>query len=200
MCTCTPIYGLATVEGTDAPCDVEECLCQFANDVEAELDRLDGVVDRTATSRPMVQLAATVPVALASFPPTYNINFDTVGTDTDNMFSGDLPEIVTVNTAGIYVLTAYTWATVTGPGGTDSASNTLLMRYVPVGTSGTSTFWIDSRTMTAAAGNTFLSMSAIYPFNAGDQVFLSQGGGVATAGTITFQETQFSLTWVGDLA
>lgn len=106
MATCTPIYGLAQVECSDRPCDVNDTLCQFANDVEAQLDALDAVVNRTATTVPMVILERNDPFTIVVGSNPSLPEFQSVLVDTDNM--ADLTTLsrgITIQTPGIY----YTW-------------------------------------------------------------------------------------------
>lgn len=82
MPTCTPIYGLTYPICADPPCDVGETFCEFANQVEAELDRLDAVVDRTINTIPQFE----VMVGPYTFVGTdRTVSFDTVNVDTDSM-------------------------------------------------------------------------------------------------------------------
>lgn len=88
MTTCTPIYGLTYAICSDRPCDIGDTFCQFANEVEAELDRLDAIIDRTVDSIPMAKVRLTEPFSWdngiggnANIP----IPFDTVDVDTADM-------------------------------------------------------------------------------------------------------------------
>lgn len=83
MTTCTPIYGFTYAECSDRPCDIGDAFCTFVNEVEAELDRLDGVVDRTVDTIPQFEVSISVATTLTA--GSSNIPFDTVNVDTDNM-------------------------------------------------------------------------------------------------------------------
>lgn len=105
MPTCTPIYGLEYAIGADEPCEVDETFCAFAASVEAELDRLDAIVDRTVDTIPLAKVRLTVP---AVFGPTvtnttFSIPFDTIDVDTANMVDLDAdPTLITLPFFGIY--------------------------------------------------------------------------------------------------
>lgn len=83
MSTCTPIYGLPYIVGTDAPCNQDDTWCAFTAAVETQLDRFDTIVDRTADTIPQFQVSTS---AGYTFPTTSrNVGFDTVNADTDNI-------------------------------------------------------------------------------------------------------------------
>lgn len=105
MATCTPVYGLPYAEGDDAPCDIDETLCAFAEAVEAQLDVLDAVVDRTADTVPMVQVKLTAPFTFtATGNLTATVPFDTISFDTANFVSlADNAFQVTLPRAGRYL-------------------------------------------------------------------------------------------------
>lgn len=85
MATCTPLYGLPYAEGSDPPCDIDETLCEFAAAVEAQLDALDAVVDRTTDTLPMAQVKLTTPFTITSIGnTTATVPFDTISFDTAN--------------------------------------------------------------------------------------------------------------------
>lgn len=86
MSTCTPIYGLHYASGSDRPCDIGDTLCQFATDVENQLDIIDSTIDRIADSPPMAQVRLTVPFVVANGGTfTTPLPFDTVDFDTADM-------------------------------------------------------------------------------------------------------------------
>lgn len=97
----TLIYGLPYQVGSDPPCfgpgtgcdNLESIWCDFAAIVEAQLDAVDDVVARTATSIPMAGIKLAFPDGQANpsgLPPAGNIiPFDTVMFDTDNMVQQD---------------------------------------------------------------------------------------------------------------
>lgn len=199
MPTCTPIYQLPVVEGSDRPCDIDDWSCDFASAVESQLDALDAVVARTATSRPLFQVAATVPITYTDFGSVFNTSFDTAAVDTDNMFSSDTPDTIFINTPGIYTFTAFGWGVQTGPGGADTGNLGFLFRTIPLGGTVTSP-WGDQRSFSASNQNVYLASSATWAFGAGDQVFLAQNTGTSFVGTLTINEVRFSGVWLGDLA
>jgi hypothetical protein len=103
MPTCTPIYGLSYPICSDPPCDVAGTFCEFTNQVETQLDRLDGVVDRTSDTIPQFQVSISAPYTLTG--TSIVIAFDTVLVDTDNMV--DLttdPFSFPINTPGRWFL------------------------------------------------------------------------------------------------
>lgn len=200
MVTCTPTYQLPVVEGSDRPCDIDDWSCDFAAAVESQLDRLDAVVARTATSRPLFKVAATIPITYTSFPAAFNTSFDTVFADTNNMFNSDAPDTIVINTAGIYCFTAFGWGVQTGPGGADIGTLGFLFRTIPIATGGITSISTDQRTFTASAQNTYLASSTTWALNAGDQVFLGQNTGSSSVGTLTINEVQFGGVWLGDLS
>lgn len=108
MATCTPVYGLPYAEGDDPPCDIGETLCAFADAVEAELDRLDAVVERTVDTVPIVQLRLTAPFTFTTTTnTTVTIPFDTIDVDTAEMADLTLsPYQITLPRGGRY-LTAF---------------------------------------------------------------------------------------------
>lgn len=102
MPTCTPIYGLPYIIGSDRPCDQAETWCEFAAVVDANLDRLDTVVDRTVDTIPQFQVSVGAYTFLSS---SRNVGFDTVGVDTDDMvdLTAD-PFSFPINTLGRWFL------------------------------------------------------------------------------------------------
>lgn len=120
MPTCTPFYGLPYIIGTDRPCDQDETWCEFATAVDAELDRLDDVVDRVVDTVPMVQVRLTLPRTQATNPGggvNVLVPFDTVDVDTANMVDlAASPFVITLPRFGVYMV----YFTVTG---TTAASN-----------------------------------------------------------------------------
>jgi hypothetical protein len=109
MTTCTPIYGLTYAIGADAPCDIGDTLCQFADDVEVQLDALDAIVDRVIDSVPMAKVRMTVPLSVViPIGTNYStsIPFDTIDVDTADMV--DLvanPYLMTLPRPGVYLTT-----------------------------------------------------------------------------------------------
>lgn len=106
MPTCTPIYGLPYPVGSDRPCDQSETWCDFAAGVDARLDILDDVVDRTVDTIPMAQVRLTTAHTQPSNPgggtPSF-VPFDTVDVDTANMVDlASDPYIITLPRFGAY--------------------------------------------------------------------------------------------------
>lgn len=86
MPTCTPIYQLPYPIGSDPLCDVDETLCELVTTVEEQLNRLDGIVDRTVDTVPLVRVRLTSPFTFVSTTnTTIAVPFDTIDVDTANM-------------------------------------------------------------------------------------------------------------------
>lgn len=113
----TPIYGLPYQVGSDPPCfgpgtgcdNLESIWCDFAALVEAQLDAVDDVVARTATSIPMAGVSLTFPAGQpdpSALPPAGQIiPFDTVMFDTDNMVVQDTDGFfITPRRNGVYLV------------------------------------------------------------------------------------------------
>lgn len=112
MVTCSPVYGLETIEGTDRPCDFADTQCAEVTTLREQIALLAGINNRTAITIPIVKIAMTIPAEagtdaqLTSTSTNLLIRpiFDTVMVDTDNMFTSDQPQQVIVNTPGMYGL------------------------------------------------------------------------------------------------
>lgn len=103
MCTCTPTYGLAYPESTDRPCDAVDCMCDFAESVEALLTVNDDILRRTATTVPMAHIYTSVPLVYTVGVSADQFPFDSVRIDTDNMVDFSVnPYGVIINTPGLY--------------------------------------------------------------------------------------------------
>jgi len=106
---CTTL-GLPYQQGTDAPCDLSEVWCLFADVVESALIVTDNIVNRTAVGVPFAKVAKTTttvfPVQAFGFVDV-SIPFDTVFADNDNMvdLSGDNLRVLPTR-AGIYQVDA----------------------------------------------------------------------------------------------
>lgn len=83
MTTCTPVYGLTYQSCADRPCDAPAAWCQFAANVETQLDALDTIVDRTVDTIPMFQVSISAPITFPTSDRT--VFWDTVNVDTDDM-------------------------------------------------------------------------------------------------------------------
>lgn len=124
MATCTPIYGLPYIIGSDAPCDQSETWCDFAAAVETQLDRLDLIVARTNTVIPMAKVSLSLPQALSS-----TLNFDTVDEDTDDMVDfSESPRFIFARRTGIFRVRFYTEVGTTG-----SASSSFIVQVDAAG-------------------------------------------------------------------
>jgi len=199
MATCTPIYGLAVVECSDRPCDIDGTMCQFAQDVEVELDRLDAIVARTVTTIPQAVVASTESVTYTVVSSgIFATTFDTVLADTDDMFDATVPQQILINTPGVYSLSANIWGTTTGAGG-NSAGITLWFR-TQTGTSSATTVWSENRVFTANGLNFYLDSNGVIPFLAGDVFILSESVFFVVPDTFTVNRIQLSVTWLGDLS
>lgn len=112
MPTCTPIYGLEMITGDDAPCDFDVSQCREIASLRTQISALEDIQNRTATTIPIVKIGMTIPAeagtdsALTSTSSVTLIRpvFDTVFVDTDNMFTTDQPQQITINTPGMYGL------------------------------------------------------------------------------------------------
>lgn len=111
MSTCTPVYQLPYPIGSDRPCDIGETLCSFAASVEAELDRLDGIVDRAVDTVPMASVRMTQQVSyVITVAQNFSVSlpFDSVDVDTADMVNLESnPYLVTLPRTGVY-MTSFT--------------------------------------------------------------------------------------------
>src|SRR5688572_7425714 len=83
MPTCTPIYGFTYALCSDPPCDIGDTFCEMISQVEAELDRLDEVVNRTVDTIPQFEVSVGAYTFTSS--GDRKVAFDAVGVDTDDM-------------------------------------------------------------------------------------------------------------------
>ena len=126
MPTCTPIYGLTYAICSDRPCDIGDTFCEFANQVETELDRLDGIVDRSVDTVPQARVRLTIPRQQGTNPgggTLVLVPFDTVDVDTANMV--DLvsdPFTITLPRFGVYFIHFNVEGTTAGAGNFITAS------------------------------------------------------------------------------
>lgn len=105
MATCTPIYGLPYITGSDRPCDQAATWCDFALAVETEFDGLDAIVDRAVDTTPFAWVRSTVPQTVLA-AGTDTISYDSVLFDTDNMVSLTADStLVTINRTGLWDVT-----------------------------------------------------------------------------------------------
>lgn len=106
MPTCTLVYGLPYIVGTDRPCDQSDTWCEFTSIVDDNLTRFDGIVDRTTDTIPMARVRMTVARTQATNPgggTEQLIPFDTVDVDTNNMVNlTNDPFTITLPMFGVY--------------------------------------------------------------------------------------------------
>lgn len=200
MSTCTPIYGLAQVECSDRPCDVNDTLCQFANNVEAQLDALDAVANRTATTVPMVILERNDPFVITAGIVSQP-EFQSVLVDTDNM--ADLTTLNTgfiINTPGIYFL----WLYVRGSGTSLSPNmdtNITIQRDVPTTPFGSSFFMPQLDVVASVNGWPMVgSTGGEMDLTAGTQLYPRFSSSGFTGDTATFTSYMFGASFIRDLS
>lgn len=202
MVTCSPVYGLETIEGTDRPCDFADTQCAEVQTLREQIALLDGINNRTAITIPIVKIAMTIPAEagtdaqLTSTSTNLLIRpiFDTVMADTDNMFTSDLPDQVTINTPGMYGVFMFLQIASTAGSGSEGRMTTR----------------VDIAPLTRIAQNNLT-------FAPGGVFYLASSGAwpVPTAGTVLAPGIQFSINgvdtvlplyiefgafWLGDLA
>lgn len=200
MATCTPIYQIPVVEGTDRPCDVGLAICAIATEVEVELDRLDTLIGRTADTVPMLKVANTIGQTFATGGGDTSIplNFDTVIVDTDGMFNSGFPSTITWNTPGIWLINANVWTHSTGAGGLQLSQSIAVI--APVGLTGFGS------TTALSAGQNFPSPFDIYSNGSVTFPILTAGSGFVQVSfspngtdTVTFFYADASFVWLADL-
>lgn len=196
MATCTPILGLPYAEGSDAPCDINETLCEFAEAVEAVLDSIDEVVDRTVDTVPMVQVKLTAPLTTVSAggSTVITVPFDTISFDTANMVNLSAnPYLITLPRQGRYL-----------------ASWQLQMTSVPL--NDTVTAQLQGSAVSGLALDQYISDSSTPVYlNAGYEIRYRNGAAADTTsqfltftvlvnvGTFVIESATVCLTWIADL-
>lgn len=120
MTTCTPIFGLPVIEGSDDPCDLDDWSCDFVTALDGLLDSWDDVIAHTFSGVPSARLEAS------SEPPTtttvqvdaFNrIVFTEVNFDTDSMANLADPSAVLIpRRDGYYWVEARASSNVVGQG------------------------------------------------------------------------------------
>lgn len=203
MTLCTPTYLIPYQSCTDRPCDFDDVACDAATVIETNLNRIDAIINRTATTIPMAVVQMTSqPVynASATSPPAYV--FDTVLADTDNMFSPSDASFVTINTSGYYIVEVQVqWHPIGNAAVTCSASAEFDMDP-----------GINSTVPTA--GGLFNELRGVYfrtdghgsysiagmpmPFPAGSRIFVPFTDLVQDS--MTLRLVELSAVWVGDLS
>lgn len=194
--TCTPLYGLPYATGSSRPCDIDQTLCDFSVATQAQLDRVSGIVNRTATTIPMAKVAMTIPQPFVASSPTVNFVFDTVLVDTDNMFDSSFPDQVTINTPGIYgaySLIYLTSVTSTGP----NQSGTTMR----VDVSGFFGNFILDNLIFPSGTPVFQAASGTFGITSpGTAIVMNYSPFVQSTDTVTVQRAEMGLFWLGDLS
>jgi hypothetical protein len=200
--TCTRVYQLPLPEGTDRPCDYSEISCGFATGVETQLDLLDGVVLRTATTIPMAWVRTTTPYVVAqnaTQSAVVTVPFDTVVVDTDQM--SDLAQFssgVTTTRDGLYLVWVYFRAVAT-VAAAPNINHTLRLFVEPA--LAVNNAYFQSLDTTSVTINQVVrrAQATVMPIPAGTQVGLRWDASGAPTDAFTLPETDLALTWVGDL-
>lgn len=190
------------VEGTDRPCDFDDIQCAEVSTLREQIALLKSVNNRTAVTTPMVKIAMTVPAEANTDSQLTSANsgvlirpiFDAVMADTDNMFTSDLPDQVTINTPGMYGVFMFLQIASTAGSGSEGRMTTR----------------VDIAPLTRIAQNNLT-------FAPGGVFYLASSGAwpVPVAGTVLAPGIQFSINgvdtvlplyiefgafWLGDLA
>lgn len=201
MTTCTPL-GLVYPDGSDRPCDADDVSCLFANGVESQLNSLDAIVQRTATSVPMVWIRAQTPLVvdaavLAAAVPV----FDTVVVDTDNM--ADLTaeaSSFTVNTTGIYLIGQYARGTTAQPSANQLQTIVQALVSAPFGIL-TTTITLAMATFTTVTGSIVaMNQFQILPLTAGQTHTMTVDTSGTAGDSTTFNDLSLWACWVGDMS
>lgn len=192
MSTCTPVYGLPYATGADRPCDIGSTLCSFNSAVQTQLDRLSGIVNRTAATIPMAKVAATVPFTLNfNSPGSVVLAFDTVQVDTDNMFASSSPAQLTINRPGVYGSFAQIYSTSTGAG--IQAASTVRVDLSTF----SGAFMLDN--LGYASGTpVFQAGTGIWVATAGSTVTMTYSTFIQGTDTVTLQYAELGLYWLSD--
>ena len=150
MTTCTPIYQLPIVEGTDRPCDISDTSCAFAEAVEAQLDLLDAAVARTQGTTPFSMISIAGDIAVPSTTLIYTVQFDTTLVDTNNMvdLASDNTSIY-IRTAGVYTFFVSLELTLS-PGATSLQSTQLITSAAGSPVSGNTDYFIQNYTASSS--------------------------------------------------
>lgn len=206
MTTCTPLYQLPVVEGSDRPCDIDTWSCNFATAVESQLDSLDTIVARTATTVPMVKVTMTVPVTFGNETTsgaTSNLNFDTVEVDTDNMFDATVStQQIFFPTKGIYNIMINMWGSTTGGGNQDNFGGSVKLFPGILGSFATSTVVVGGVTnFNATTARIYLSGIGMWPVSVdGSYIVASTSLYIQGSDTLTITRAEMAAHWLGDLS
>jgi hypothetical protein len=130
---------------------------------------------------------------LTSYTSQTDVTFSSASWDTDSMFNAGTPTRITINTAGLYVVTMVgaVSATATMTAATPfialNGSTSLAYHYVPVFSS-TNHYWVTSFVYSFAASD-FISF----------RVGFTGGSAYVVRGAATTQDiqTRMSVTWIG---
>lgn len=200
MATCTPIYGIPVVEGSDRPCDVGSAICNIATEVEVELDRLEDLQDRTADTVPMLKVVATIPIVNVAdgTSHTFPLNFDTVVVDTDNMFNSGFPSDITFNRAGVWLMNCNIWTHSTGAGGLQLSAGISII--VPPGLTGFGSSTAQSSTQSFPSPlDIYSNGSVTFPVLAPTVGFVQVSFFPNGTDTVTQFYADASFAWLGDV-
>jgi hypothetical protein len=198
MVACTTL-GLPYQEGTDAPCDLVETWCLFADVVEANLIASANVVGRTFTAVPFAKISSETSTAVSA-DTEEAIAFDSLEADTDNMvnLAAD-PHRVFPQRPGVYMIVA----TIAVENPTVNAIPELDVRYF----NGTS-FVFESDFVqvgaTANLGSYFVhsistfEVTAAHLASVGRPYFVAAIVSNAVAPGIVVATAQMAVTWVAE--
>lgn len=204
MTTCTPVYRLPIIEGTDRPCDQGDAWCAFAETMETELDRLDAVVARTATAIPFAKVSLSAPQTYNATTSGSRIAFDTILDDSDNMV--DLtanPGEVQAQRPGVYAVRCYIELGTTG-----STANSFLFRLTGQGPVASPTAIAPSPggTMVLEFPDPGIANSMTWRLRSAWRVSLPQSrffatityGAIAPGATAQLTRAEMDVVWMGD--
>lgn len=198
--TCTPIYQLPYPTGASRPCDYDETSCEFAEAVEAQLDLLDAVVQRTETTVPMAWIRTSLAfstVQNAAQNAVYEPPFDTVVVDTNDMVDLVRFNGITVNTPGLYLIWVYVRGTCTAVTGTDT-NNSYSIFLDPPGA--LSNNWFPLIRFTQVVVNQVQRQGdlTVLLLPADTQVGFTITPIAQPGDTMLYTDVEMALTWVGD--
>lgn len=200
MTTCTPIYQIPVVEGSDRPCDVGETICAIATEVETELERFADLQARTADTIPMLKVASTIPILNVSdgTSHTFPLPFDTVVVDTDGMFNSGFPSDITFNRAGVWLMNCNVWTHSTGAGGLQLSATINII--VPPGLTGFGSTVAQSTSQTFPSPlDIYSNGSVTFPVLAPTVGFVQVSFFPNGTDTITQFYADASFAWLGDV-
>lgn len=198
MTTCTPL-GLPVVEGSDRPCDFDDYSCAFAAAVEAQLDALDDLVTRTATSPPMAWIETVEPVLVPVGTGDTQIIFDTVIADTADMVDLTGLSGITLTREGIYMVGFYLEGVTNQPGGILTATSDVTA-LAPFSLFTSSILPTMDTIILTSPGLVAHSQFAILELMAGDAFVLRCDANGFTGDSFTTRKADLWAVWLGDLA